>query len=311
MIVDTMSKQEVMDYIRKEYNATILPYFRNHLKLYQSKIYPICERGKQRKVTLPWATITSKDRTMFHFQVFGDKEGIDSLSISEFDWQGQHCFVYIKHNLMVVFSEHAIHRYEERVLERDKKININVKHTFNGLLKYIPLSYRTVLPSRTHPLCYYYVILNALFLADFDDDRYIPYQSEGSIWLNTCISLKEAGTSQTKILETLSLMPFYIKNIGFNPFESKETFKKTISLKSDSNKWAYLQCFCKSVYLIDKLFVMMDLPVSKETIDCFYTEMRYAGGLLQVNGTDISKLAPYGKDGIAIRGELDYKEKTL
>ena len=38
--------------------------------------------------------------------------------------------------------------------------------------------------------------------------------------------------------------------------------------------------------------------------------MRYAGGLLQLNGTDISKLTPYGKEGIAIKGELDYKGKT-
>ncbi len=46
MIVDTMSKQEVMNYIRKEYNATILPYFHSHLKLYEIKIYPGCRREK-------------------------------------------------------------------------------------------------------------------------------------------------------------------------------------------------------------------------------------------------------------------------
>lgn len=32
MIVDSMSKQEVMRYIRKEYNTTILSHFHNHLK---------------------------------------------------------------------------------------------------------------------------------------------------------------------------------------------------------------------------------------------------------------------------------------
>ena len=311
MIVDTMSKQEVMNYIRKEYNCTILPYFHRHLKLFETKIYPVCQRGKQKKVVLPWETVPSKDRTLFRLQVYGNKNEINSLTIAEFKWQGKQCFAYIKHELMIVFSEHALHRYDERVMERNKSINIDVKYTFYGLLKYIPLSYRTVLPSKTHPLCYYFVTLNALFLGDFDDDSYFPDQSEGAIWLNTCISLKEAGTSQSKILDTLSLMPYYIKNIGFNPFESKETFKKTIALKSNESKWAYLLCLCKSVYLIDKLFVMMDLPVSKETINCFYTEMRYAGGLLQVGGIDISKLTPYGPDGIAIRGELDYKCDTL
>lgn len=53
MIVDSMSKQEVMQYIRKEYNSTILPHFHKHLKFYESKIYPVCDRGKQKKVTIP------------------------------------------------------------------------------------------------------------------------------------------------------------------------------------------------------------------------------------------------------------------
>lgn len=99
MIVDSMSKQEVMDYIRKEYNSTILPHFHKHLKLYRVKIYPVCQRGKQKKVTLPWEIVQSKDRTKFHVQVFGNKEGVDSLTVAEFDWQGQHCFAYIKHEL--------------------------------------------------------------------------------------------------------------------------------------------------------------------------------------------------------------------
>lgn len=106
-----------MDYIRKEYNSTILPHFHKHLKLYRVKIYPVCQRGKQKKVTLPWEIVRSKDRTKFHMQVFGNKEGIDSLTVAEFDWQGQHCFAYIKHELMIVFSGHALRRYEERVFE--------------------------------------------------------------------------------------------------------------------------------------------------------------------------------------------------
>lgn len=37
--------------------------------------------------------------------------------------------------------------------------------------------------------------------------------------------------------------------------------------------------------------------------------MKYAGALLEIGGQDISKLTPYGPNGIAIRGELDYKGK--
>ena len=307
MIVDSMNKQEVMGYIRKEYNSTILPYFHKHLKLYQAKIYPVCERGKREKVICPWETVMSKDRTVFQLQVFGNKEGIDSLTIAEFDWHNQHCFAYIKHELLVIFSEHTLRRYEERVLETDRDTSINVKQTFKRLMKYIPLSYRTILPSPTHPLCYYFVVPDALFLGDFDEASYYPDQNEGEIWLNTCISLKEAGKSQKGILNTLSLLPFYIKQIGFNPFETGISFKKVYSLYSDPSKWVSVKLIAKSVYLIDKLFVMMDLPVSKTVINVFNSEMKYAGSLLKLDGTDISKLTPYGRNGIAIRGELDYK----
>lgn len=311
MIVDTMSKQEVMDYIRKEYNVTILPYFFKHLKLYESKIYPACQRGKQKKVSLPWVSILSKDRTQFHLQVFGDKKHIDTLTIAEFYWQNQHCFVYIKHGLMIVFSEHALRRYEERVMECDKDTRIIARQTFSRLLKYIPLSYRTILPSPTHPLCYYFVVLDALFLGDFDEAAFNPNQSEGQIWLNTCISLKEAKTSQKGILNTLSLMPYHIKHIEFNPFDYEYISKteKEYDPGPDKKYWSSVLCLSKSVYLINKLFVMMDLPVPKLVNDCYYSVMRYAGALLKMGGIDVSKLTPYGKDGIAIRGELDFKGK--
>lgn len=138
MIVDSMSKQEVMEYIRKEYNSTILPHFHNHLKLYRTRIYPVCQRGKQKKATLPWEIVQSKDRTMFHLQVFGDKKGIDTLTVVEFDWQRQHCFAYIKHGLMVVFSEHALRRYEERVLESKSFVCKEFSNLYRVLLKYLP-----------------------------------------------------------------------------------------------------------------------------------------------------------------------------
>jgi hypothetical protein len=305
MIVDSMSKQEVMDYIRREYNSTVLPYFHTHIKLYRAKIYPICQRGKQKKVILPWEKVLSKNQTVFQFQVFGDKNGIDSVSYVEFDWQGQHCFAYIKHDLMIVFSQHALRRYAERVLNRD----ISSKDIFNSLLKDISLSYRTVLPSQSHPLNYYFVIINALFLGDFDETSYSPTQDEGAIWLNTCISLKETGVSQKGILNTLSLMPFYIKQIGFNPFDHPDKYFKSVKelISSRDKKWYALLCLSQSVFLIDKLFVMMDLPVSKTVINVFNSEMRYAGVILEMGGIETSKLSPYGANGIAIRGELDYK----
>lgn len=178
MIVDSMSKQEVMKYIRKEYNSTILPHFKNHLKYYRAKIYPVCERRKQQKVTLPWETILSKDRTNFRLLVFGNKKRIDTVTVSEFQWQEQHCFAYIKHGLMIVFSEHALRRYEERVFGSKSFFCRDFSHLYSVLLRDIPLSYWTVLPSPTHPLCYYFVVLNALFLGDFDESTFSYEQKE-------------------------------------------------------------------------------------------------------------------------------------
>ena len=72
-------------------------------------------------------------------------------------------------------------------------------------------------------------------------------------------------------------------------------------------KWIDVLSLSESVFLIDKLFVMMDLPVSKTIINVMDSEMKYAGSLLKMGGIDTSKLSPYGPNGIAIRGELDYK----
>ena len=313
MIVDSMSKHEVMRYIRKEYNSTVKPHFFTHLKLYRAKIYPVCERGKQKKATLPWEIVQSKDRTMFHLQVFGDKEGIDTLTVVEFDWQSQHCFAYIKHGLMIVFSEHALRRFEERVLESNKFLGKEFNHLYRILLKYIPFSYRTILPSPTHPLCYYFVVLNALFLGDCDEATFDPDQSEGEIWLNTCISLKEAGVFPERHSKDVVSYAFYIKEIGFNPFENpSEHFARVKSFYlTGDKKWIDVLSLSESVFLIDKLFVMMDLPVLKTIIDVVDSEMKYAGALLNMGNIDTSKLSPYGTNGIAIRGELDYKGKTL
>lgn len=115
--------------------------------------------------------------------------------------------------------------------------------------------------------------------------------------------------SQKGIQKTLSQIPFYIKNIGFNPFEnSSEHFEsvKSFFINGDK-KWIDVLCLSKSVFLIDKLFVMMDLPVSKAIINVIDSEMKYAGALLNMGDIEFSKLSPYGPNGIAIRGELDYK----
>ena len=55
----------------------------------------------------------------------------------------------------------------------------------------------------------------------------------------------------------------------------------------------------------------MDLPVKKYINDYVNAEMRYAEAILQWARVETEKLTPYGKDGIAIRGELDYKGNKI
>ena len=305
MIVDSMNKHEVMVYIRKEYDETIIPYFHKRLKLYEAKIYPVCARKKIKSVKLPWVDVESKNKTLFHFHVFGNIDGVDSVTVVEFDWQSQHCFAYIKHGLIIVFSQHALRRYIERV----RKVELSSKQAFDLIFKNMSYSYKTILPSPTHPLCYYFVIINALFLGDFDQDAFSPDPRVGEIWLNTCISLEESGESQKGILKTLSLMPFYIKNMGFNPFESPAMIKATEKLMKERKELGSLICLSKSVFLLDKLFLMMDLPVKDHINKYFHAEMRYVESILKWAFVETEKLSPYGKDGIAVRGELDYKGK--
>ena len=308
MIVDSMSKHEVMEYLRKEYDEAVVPYFHRHLKLFGAKIYPICERGKLKSVTLPWIKVVSKSKTSFDMLVFGNKDEIDSVTVAEFDWNGQHCYAYIKHGLIVVFSQHALQRYKERV----RTCEMSTKQAFSMIFKNMSYAYRTILPSPTHPLCCYFVIFSALFLGDFEQDAFSPSQSIGEVWLNTCISLKETGESQKGIQKTLSLMPFFIKNIGFNPYESPSMGKATEKLMDEGRELGSLICLSKSVFLLDKMFLMMDLPVKECINNYIHAEMRYAEAILQWAGVETEKLTPYGKDGIAIRGELDYKgDKTI
>lgn len=307
MIVDSMSKHEVVVYLRKEYDETVIPYFHRHLKLFSAKIYPICQRGKQKSVTLPWIKVVSKSKTSFEMLVFGNKDEIDSVTVAEFDWNSQHCYAYIKHELIVVFSQHALQRYNERVLT----IEMSTKQAFCVIFKNMSYAYRTILPSPTHPLCFYFVIFDALFLGDCEQDAFSPNQSIGEVWLNTCISLREAGESQKGIQKTLSCMPFHIKKIGFNPYESPDMSKATDKLMKERREIGNLICLSKTVFLLDKMFLMMDLPVKKYINDYVNAEMKYAEAILQWARVETEKLTPYGKDGIAIRGELDYKGNKI
>ena len=95
--------------------------------------------------------------------------------------------------------------------------------------------------------------------------------------------------------------------IGFNPYESPEMNKATERLMKERNKIGALVCLSESIFLLDKLFLIMDLPVKEHIIKYVHAEMRYVEAILQWAGVETNKLTPYGKDGIAIRGELDYK----
>ena len=118
MIVDTMTKEEVMHSLQKEFQEEILPYYYNSiLKWAEKYILPIAQR-----VGKPQTYYRSKLSSGYNkFNIIGtiSKKGRGMCAYSEFDWQNKHCYAsYLSSEngtgSVVVFQKHCLERYAER-----------------------------------------------------------------------------------------------------------------------------------------------------------------------------------------------------
>ena len=182
MITNTMSKYEVMEQLRKEFDEEILPtYYKRILPSIKPLLYRRCQR-ENKTISLGWETIKSKNLNIFKILKRGNKEGDIPLFVAEFRWNNKLCFAHFApQRSVIVYQAHCLLRYAERVLKQEFDAT---RVFYYHIVKRQFGAYRIVLPTRTHKHSFYFGIAKALFLGDFDDEN----PKDNFIWLNTCIS---------------------------------------------------------------------------------------------------------------------------
>lgn len=305
MVVNSMSKYEVMDELRNDFNSEVKPYYDNSLK---KRIQPLIRTRAQREksmVTLGWDDYSTKKGNAFKILKRGDANSDFPEFMAEFSWNNTKCFaLFFRQNSVVVFPNHCLDRYAERVLGKELQAKEVVKH----ISKYLNSGFHIVLPSPTHPYCIYFSVANALFLGDYEDLEG-KFKDRTYNWLNTCISLKESHATQAGIMRSLANMQEYTNLIGFNPINDKILFaqKRKGLVKTDNDKERLIDFF-KNYYMLYQLFLMSKMPFEDNFKDEIEADMEFLKSELAEFSVLVEGLSPYGKKyGFAFRGEIDYK----
>ena len=129
MIVDTMSKTEVMLSLLKEFKEEIVPLYSYAQKELERTILPRVQRtGKTEKIA---KEKESSGHNVFHIIIKVTKSGYQMNAYCEFLWHGRHCYAtFFKDNSVVVYQKHCLERYAERVLNKEMTTDIVFKKYF-------------------------------------------------------------------------------------------------------------------------------------------------------------------------------------
>ena len=305
MVVDSMSKYEVMDNFRNDFDSEVKPYYDNVLK---KRIQPLIRTKAQREktvVTLGWEDYSTKRGNTFKILKRGTAYGDLPEFMAEFFWNNTKCYaLFFRQNSVVVFQNHCLDRYAERVLNKEMQTKEVVKH----ISKYLNSGFHIVLPSPTHPYSIYFSVANALFLGDYEDLEG-KFKDRTYNWLNTCISLKEARATQKGIMRSLANMQEYTNSIGFNPVDDKILYaqKRNGLVKTDDGKEKLIEFFM-NYFMLYQLFLMSKLPFEDNFKNEIDADMVFLKNELAEFSVPVEGLSPYGKKyGFAFRGEIDYK----
>lgn len=309
MIVNSMSKSDIYRALKKDYERNVNLYISARIIKYKIDIQ-ILTAVENHHVELAWESFVTKDNIKYRFRPEGDRETFAPKVIAEFAWQGRNCLAYftegLKGVIVNVFTDHALNRYAERVLKKD----VPYKDVFyKYLFPKMSYAFRTVLPSpNSHAYSKYCTIADGLFLGEFNLS-----EKEDDDWYNTCISLNETGVSQGKILHTLRSIQNNMNILGFDPFDPDEydeengSIMKPERLPKTEKGLNALKELSRLIYLLNKLYLLLDFPFYNEYKNKINYDILISKAFLKAFGIDYTKLTPYGKDGIAIRGELEYK----
>lgn len=307
MVLESMTKYEVMDELRKDFDCEVKPFYENVLKKrIMPLIYLQSKRLKSSVINLGWVDYKTKRENTFKILKRGNVKGDLPEFASEFVWHHKKCYaLFFDNNTEVVFQKHCLDQYADRVL-KDK--NLQAEKVYTTIRKNLKSGFHIVLPTPSHPYSIYFVAANALFLGDYEDIEG-KYRDKTYNWLNTCISLREAHATQNGIIASLSSMQNFVNLIGFDPVREKDkySFSRGKLLEDNSKKEGLIMYF-KNYYMLYQLHKSFGFPFTAFFIDEIEADMAFLKEELSAFQIFVEGLSPYGKkNGIAIRGEIDFK----
>jgi len=305
MIIDSMSKYEVMSSLRKEFDEEILPFYKKVVfpKL-NNVLAPRCKREKK-TINLGWLEKPSKNLTLFKILQRGTINGPEPLFVSEFRWNNKLCYGnFFQEGNVVVYQAHCLERYAERVLQRKMPTDqVFYKH----ILKCQDEAFHIVLPTPSHPFSYYYGMANALFLGDYDNE----HLDDNFLWCNTCISYNETRYSQLRITKSLLLIQDFVRKVKYDfcNIENEQYLQKYLKqYENDDEKMQELKDFFIRKYLLWKLHLSFNFDFTEHFRSEVDENISYIERQLKEFNIIPQSLSPYSKNhGIAWRGEIDYR----
>lgn len=309
MVIDSMNKYEVMNELRMDFDLEVKPFYDNVLK---KQIMPMIYYKAQRQKTtinLGWVNYTTKNRNVFKILRRGNAKGDIPEFRADFTWNNKKCIAcFLENSSVLVFQKHCLEMYAERVIGKN---GMGIEKVFNLVKQHINSSFNIVLPTPTHQYSIYYVVANALFLGDYEDlDG--KYKDKDYNWLNTCISLREAHATQKGIIHSLSILQDFVNSVGYNPISENERYYKDKDkfLKKEDSK-NKLKEFLKISYMLFQLLLLANLPFIVFFKDEIENRVRFLKEELNSFFINVAELSPYDKkEGIALRGEIDYRGKS-
>lgn len=305
MIIDTMSKYEVMASLRKEFDEEILPFYNKViLKKLNVILAQRCKREKK-TITLGWVERRSKTNTLFKILERGTIDGAEPLFVCEFKWKNQLCYGnFFMEGNVCIYQAHCLERYAQRVLQ--KKILIE-EVFYKHIVKSQEAAYHIVLPTPTHPFSYYHGTASALFLGDYDCN----HLDDNFLWCNTCISYNETKYSQLRITQSLhSIQEFVIKakhDLG-DPKNENHLQQYKMKYSNDDQRMQELKTFLIQKYLLWQLHLSFKFDFTEHFRSEVDDTLKYLEQHLSLFKIYPQSLSPYSKNhGIAWKGEIDYR----
>lgn len=105
MIVDTMTKAEVMSALRRDFDNEFMPYINAHMRKYEVLIRQRAVREKSRMIALGWESFESSNRIQFRYRMKGDSLACFQTHVAEFNWRVTKCYAHFGDPYDIIFCE--------------------------------------------------------------------------------------------------------------------------------------------------------------------------------------------------------------